>query len=305
MRNPFRVFIDDFAKNDKECSDPQDAILMARFFFDIYNLFVASIKWEGLDPKIEPYYIEDCMFWDARGIFVNDEIGGKAFMKVALGGLPDIYNVPRQRWGYTPTAEIDGYNKSNSVLLRDNYAELPYCYSAHIHARELFNIFKTKQININAQRTPIVILSTDDQRLSYKILGENYNNFVPMIQLDDSLDLDRVTTLKLDAPFIVPGLEEEYRRVMACVLNEIGYTAQPDVKKEREIDSEVSRGNTTAEAYRNVRLGMRERACEGLKAIGWGDVSVKFNTSVPIVNSDDREDDTDEQVYNNDQEDLE
>lgn len=76
-------------------------------------------------------------------------------------------------------------------------AHVGFVLSAQMYAEALETAWKTKNLNMYAQRTPVALVSSDEQKLSYQIFGENYDNYVPVIKLTDSFDLDKVKAINM------------------------------------------------------------------------------------------------------------
>lgn len=286
-KNPWRVY-EDFEKtchSDGYESQMMDFnVLKTIFFQNIYNIFLSRYVWEGLPKEIQPYYIESTMFWRASGVFIYDDVAEMyAFMKMALQGMPDIYNIPSGRTAFAPNGYIEEYGKENSVILWDNPSSLPFCYQAEMYACRLANVWKTKDINIFAQRTPVVLVSSSEQRLTFQTLGEQYANYVPVLKVSDNVDLDRMKALNIGAPYIVDKLEEEIRAVKSSLLTSLGYESNPVEKRERVVVGETQGNNGETEANRNVGLDLRKRCADAINDL-WGlNVSVKFNSKLPSI----------------------
>ena len=286
-KNPWRVF----EPNSATIADLGDANYMLDFnkiktifFNNIYNIFISRYIWDGLPPEIQPYYIESTLFWRASGVFIYDDIAEMyAFMKVALQGMPDIYNIPEGRTAFAPNGYIEEYGKDNSVILWDNPATLPFCYEAEMYACRLANVWKTKDINIFAQRTPVVLVSSSEQRLTFQTIGEQYANYVPILKVSDNVDLDRIKALNIGAPYIVDKLEEEIRAVKSSLLTSLGYESNPIEKRERLVVGETQGNNGETEANRNVGLDLRKRCANAMNEL-WGlNVDVRFNSKLPSM----------------------
>ena len=286
-KNPWRVY-EDFQKSCHGDGYESQMIdfntLKTIFFNNIYNIFISRYIWVGLPPEIQPYYIESTLFWRASGVFIYDDIAeAYAFMKVALQGMPDIYNIPDGRTAFAPNGYIEEYGKEDSVILWDNPATLPFCYEAEMYACRLANVWKTKDINIFAQRTPVVLVSSSEQRLTFQTLGEQYANYVPILKVSDNVDLDRIKALNVGAPYIVDKLEEEIRAVKSSLLTSLGYESNPIEKRERLVVGETQGNNGETEANRNVGLDLRKRCANAMNEL-WGlNVDVRFNSKLPSM----------------------
>lgn len=142
---------------------------------------------------------------------------------------------------------------------------------------------ETKDINIFAQRTPVVLVSSSEQRLTFQTLGEQYANYVPILKVSDNVDLDRIKALNIGAPYIVDKLEEEIRAVKSSLLTSLGYESNPIEKRERLVVGETQGNNGETEANRNVGLDLRRRCANAMNEL-WGlNVDVRFNSKLPSM----------------------
>lgn len=279
MRNPLRIFERNI--NKKKNSDFET--IKSIFFYDIFDVFVNRYKWNNLPKEILPMYIEQTLFWRGLGVFIKDDIAGYAFMNVSLSGLPDIYNIPQDRIAYTANGYIEEYGKENSCILWNNYSTMPYYYKALMYADAMANTWKTKNINMYAQRTPVALSSSDNEKMSFEILGEMYDNYLPVLKVSDSLNLKDIKALNMGAPYIVDKCEQELRDLWSQVLTSLGYESNPVEKGERLVTGETAGNNGQVEANRNVGLTLRRRCANAINDL-WGlNVTVDFNSELPTM----------------------
>ena len=276
-KNPYRIFEPDLKKSQ----NGRDYITFY-FFNQIMNLFINRFKWDGLPPEIEPFYIERVLFFDGLGSFIYDDVVNMfAFTKVNLSGTYDIYNIPTDRWAYANNGYLKEYGKTNSVIVWDSATAYPYCNSAMMYAEEMANVWRTRSINMFAQRTPVALASSDDEKLSYQVLGDEYANYVPIVKISDTLNLKNLQAISLSAPYVVDKLEDELTVLWSRVLTDLGYESNPSEKRERLISEEVAGNNGQAEAFRNIGLSLRQRAINACnKLFGWK-ASVTFRSELP------------------------
>lgn len=276
-KNPYRIFEPDLNKSQ----NGRDYVTFY-FFNQIMNLFINRFKWENLPPEIEPFYIERVLFFDGLGSFIYDDVVDMfAFTKVNLSGTYDIYNIPTDRWAYANNGYLKEYGKTNSVIVWDSATAYPYCNSAMMYAEEMANVWRTRSINMFAQRTPVALASSDDEKVSYQVLGDEYANYVPIIKVSDTLNLKNLQAISLSAPYVVDKLEDELTVLWSRVLTDLGYESNPSEKRERLISEEVAGNNGQAEAFRNIGLSLRQRAINACNNLfGWK-ASVTFRSELP------------------------
>lgn len=251
------------------------------FFYKYYNLAVTRFEWLNLPNEIEPFFIEDVMFWRGKGLMLKDSIATEnpyAFMRCNLTGLMDIYNIPEDRYAFANTGYFKEYGKDDSVILWDTPLTMPKFYSARIYAKTMANLWNTRDINIFAQRTPVIVAMTEDNKLSYENVILKYQQYLPVIKVDDYMNLEKIKTLKTEAPYLVDKLQLEMDSLESEFLTELGIESNPIEKKERLISDEVGGNNGKTEMYRNTSLSTRKRFCKQVNAL-WGlNIDVEFRS---------------------------
>ena len=277
MKNPYRVY--------EKCRNEPTYQIEFYFFNQFMNLFINRFVWVNLPVEIEPYYIERVLFFDGLGSFIKDDVVNmNAFTKVNLSGMYDIYNIPTDRWAYANNGYLKEYGKENSVIVWDSATAYPYANTAIMYAREMSDVWMTRHVNMYAQRTPVALASSDDERLSYQVFGDEYANYVPVIKISDTLNIKNLQAINLGAPYVVDKLEHELTVLWSRVLTDLGYESNPTEKKERLITDEVAGNNGQTEACRNIGLSLRKRAINACnKLFGWSaDVRFRSNLSTPL-----------------------
>lgn len=303
MRNPLRVY-ENFNQSGMGMEE-------SYFFYKLKNLYLASIRYKNIPKEIQPFWIENALFYNPCVAFIYDDVVKQyACMKVNLQGMPDIYDIPELRQVYAVNGYLKYYGKENSVLMWNSPSPFPYFYITRIYAKKLANIWKTIDTNVYAQRTPVIIPMPDDMRLTYENIGSKYDFHVPAIKIRDTVNLDRIKALKTDAPYVADKLQQQFRIYLCQYLTDCGYESNPVDKKERLINGEVQGNNGETEGMRNVRLLPRRRAMDACNELWGWDASVEFASDLPTdlngffdknLYSDDGEEGGEPDADNNDQ----
>lgn len=274
MRNPFRVY-----ENFKSDSCDMEEVY---FFYKLKNLFLSSITYEGLPDEIQPFWVEEQLFYNPVVAFIYDDLVDMyAAMKVNLQGMPDIYGIPELRQVWAINGYLEYYGKENSVLMWNSLAPFSYAKIARMYAKKLANIWRTIDVNIFAQRTPVVISAPDDMRLTYDNIGASYEANVPVIKTRDTVNLGLIKALKIDAPYVADKLQQQFKIILSQFLTDCGYESNPVEKRERLINGEVDGNNGETEGMRNSRLAPRIRAINACNELWGWNASVKFNSILP------------------------
>ena len=124
----------------------------------------------------------------------------------------------------------------------------------------MYEIDRTIDVNINAQKTPILIQASETQRLSLKNLYMKYEGNEPYIFADNTLNKDCLQVLRTDAPYVSDKLFTLKMAIWNEYLTHIGITNTAFEKRERLVSDEVVRSQGGTIASRYSRLDMRRKA---------------------------------------------
>lgn len=257
----------------------------ARFNNSTFNMYYnrmlelayASIKWENLPDTVDERYLEISLSRNASAIFFKDPVIGEMALTCLFNGNFDAYGNPVSRRAYSYynnyQRELDS---SNSVIIWNNFTRTPSTTFIKDYALRLYNIDRTIDVNINAQKTPVLITGTTDQRLTLINLYKEYAGNAPVIYGDKNLDLNSLNVLKTDAPYISDKLYDLKTQIWNEYLTYLGITNVSYQKRERLISDEVMRGQGGTVASRWSRLAMRQKAADEINKMFNLDIEVDF-----------------------------
>lgn len=269
----------------------QSAELNNKTYSDYYNrlmeLALNVFEWENLPPSVDERFIELTLYEMGYCLYFNDEIIGNLALTCTIGGQLDVYRIPLLRRAYA----VNGYNKmcsaKDSVLIFNNYLHTPTQLTIELFARRLYEIERAIDINVKAQKTPTLILSSEQQRLTMKNLYMQYDGNEPFIFGDKNLDIDGIKSLKTDAPFVADKLEILKHQVWNEALTFCGIENSNQDKKERLVSDEVGSNYGNIEAQRNVMLNARKQAVKKINSMFGTKIDVHFRSNLPtMVNAD-------------------
>lgn len=284
MNNPFLKAGFNLQNNVKDGIKYADFMLSedvyhSYYFMKLLNMCVGMWKWENLPSEIVPTSIEEKLVFSGMALFSFDEnMNAYGVLNVAESGEIDIYNHSNNRFAFA-SSYSEMYDKSNSVLIQDKPIIFPDYFLCNMYAKSLANLRTTKEINIYAHRTPVIVKSSADGQFTSKQYINKYNQSVPVIEVDTDINsMAEIDTLDLKPPTIFPELAEEVRRTINDFLSDIGVNNADTTKRERLITSEVEANNEGILVVRNTKKMMRERACVQINNMFGLNVSVKYNT---------------------------
>lgn len=258
------------------------ALVNNRTFNAWYNrlkeIAITCFTWENIPETIDKRFLELCLFERGMCLFFNDEdLGGYLALNTTIGGKLNVYNIPVERRAYA----TNGYNRNmtekDSVLIWNNYIHCNSVDDILMFAWRLTNIDRTIDVNVNAQKTPVLIKTTENQRLTVQNVYMKYEGNQPLIVGDKNLDDNGIQVLKTDAPYVADKLTDLKVQIWNEALTYLGIPNVSFNKRERMIKDEVQRTQGGVVASRFSRLKAREEACEQINTMFGLDLSVHYN----------------------------
>ena len=242
------------------------------------ELAMAMFEWENLPDQIDWRYLEYILYYDGKVLFSKDtDLGEYIVTKCALSGKMNFYRVPQNRRAYADNGYQKELTEKDSVVIFNNMLRLPAYPAMWFYARKLWEIDRTIDINIKAQKTPVLILADEDERLTMKNVYMQYDGNQPFIFGSKNMGLaDNVKVLKTDAPYLADKLMELKNQIWNEALTYLGISNLNVQKKERLISDEAVRSMGGTIASRQSRLEMRREGCEQINKMFGLNISVNY-----------------------------
>lgn len=235
-------------------------------FMQYYNrlleLSVSMFEWKNLPPTIDVRFLELALFSDGMAVFFKDDVLGCLALRTMIGGTLNVYQIPNIRTAYASNGYNKTLNNENSVIIFNNLIHTNSMLDVEMFAKRLYNIDRIIDVNVNAQKTPVLITCDENQRLTMKNLYMKYDGNEPVIFGDKNLSANSLKVLKTDAPYTADKLSDLKARIWNEALTYLGISNINTVKKERMITDEVIRNQGGTIASRYSRLEARRQACK-------------------------------------------
>jgi hypothetical protein len=257
-----------------------------------YQLF----EWEGLPKSIDPRYLEMSLHTFGYVGFYKDKDMDYMVIQGANDGQIDRYYRPTHFSGissswthnfkiYNYGMKIDKMSEEQKdklgVVVYNNDYDSPTIPSLELFAEDLAEIKNVINVNINAQKTPVLITANDNTRLSLVKIYEQYEGNEPVIVgYEDGGIADSISALKTDAPYVVDKLNTQRNAVWNEVMTYLGIKNANLEKKERMITSETDSNNEQIEASTNIWLKSRQEACDRIKELYGLELKVRMRTEI-------------------------
>lgn len=286
--------------NDKTMFDYQDRLKM---------LAMSIFTWEGLDEVAgvgASRFLEKSLYELGRACFVKDSELGYMALKVNPSNTFNVYELPTKidAWSI-------GYNKSYNfddiVYIMNNELEKSTYSFMELFCYRLFETERTCDINIIAQKTPILIEGDTKTIVSLKNIYMQYSGNIPFVFGNKTFDIsNKLNALRTDAPYIVDKLDVHKHQIFNDALTLLGIQNANTDKKERLIVDEVESNDQLVNDYLHCFYKTRKKACDEINKKFGLNLKIVLNKEVidllnetNEINIIDEGGDNNEQIYNN------
>lgn len=276
-------------------SEFRDAVLLNdASYFDYLDrmrkIALSMFEWENLPDSMNARYLELTLFYKGQAGLLYDENFGFINTQATDGGYINIYGLPTriQCYSYRYNEMRDLYvpsanrpKEEEAILVLNNYDRTPTATSLQLFAYRLAEAQRTADVNIKAQRTPILLTTDQRQEFSMKKLYEQYDGNTPVIYADKNsgLNPDAIRAIKTDAPFIANAILEYKQSIWNEFLSFLGINNLAE-KRERLISNEVDSNNELINMNLQSYLIPRKKACEEFNQKYGMNINVKVRSDL-------------------------
>lgn len=241
------------------------------------ELAISMFKWDGLPETVDERYMELTLFLNGSVVYFNDDVVGNLCLSVLPNGRLNVYGEPVDRRAYSGFNNYQkNLNENDSVIIWNNYLRTNSVLDVRMFAKRLYTYDRIMDVNVNAQKTPILIQGTTNQRLTLKNLYKEYDGNAPFIFGDKNLDINSLKVINTGAPFIAGQIYELKSKVWNEALTYLGISNLTVQKKERLLTDEVMRSQGGTVASRYSRLEARKTAAEKINRMFRTNISVDY-----------------------------
>lgn len=235
-----------------------------------------TFEWLNLPNTVDSRFIELVLFEEGKINFFKDDLIGFLALRVNESGKQNVYDEFNKKYIYANNGFTRVRNLRNSVTIYNNYLRTPTYTTVNLYSIRLARVTRAIDLNIEAQKTPILITCPENQKLSLKNVYQQYKGNAPVIYTDSEFNLDSVKVLKTDAPFVVDKLTIYKHDLWNEVMTFLGVNNSNQDKKERLVTDEVSANDEQIEQARFNMLDARKDACKKINKMFNLNIDVKF-----------------------------
>lgn len=250
------------------------------FFMKLMSVALTCFKWKNLPNSVDERFLELTLANRGSCLFFKDEELGFLALPANLSGQLNVYNIPKMRQAFAST----GYNKmcddTDSVIIFNNYLHYSTLSIVEHYAVRLFEMQRTIDVNVKAQKTPKIFKSNEQQRLTLQNIFMKYEGNEDAIFIDKEFDMNALQVFDTSAPYVADKIRMLMSQTFSNFLNDLGVENITTEKKERINESEAESAKGYIEIGRNIFLDARKQACNEINRMFSLNIAVEFNTKL-------------------------
>ena len=232
------------------------AYMNSTTYNDYLNRFekicLSMFEWTNLPDSMNARFLEYCLYMEGQAALLYDEEFGFINTKAASGGYLNIYGLPTQLNCYSHQYQkirnlytgLEGTQDKDCVLVMNNWQRTPTVFTIQLFCQRLAEAEMTASVNIKAQKTPVLIVVDEPQRLMMENLYAQYDGNRPFIFGDkNQLSENAIKSISTGAEFVADKVMDYKKAIWNEALTFLGINNLSNEKKERLITDEASSNN--------------------------------------------------------------
>lgn len=234
---------------------------------------LSMFEWVNLPSSMNERYLEECLYYKGQASLLKDKNYGFINTQCCSNGGINIYGLPTRlncySFGYSedrglyvglPSKEKE---ENQAILVMNNWQRIPTASTMELFAMRLYEAERTCDVNIKAQKTPVMIAVDDKQRLTLENLYREYDGNKPFIFGDkNALAEGTLKAINTDAKLIVNDIITYKKEIWNEALTYLGINNIAIDKKERLITDEASSNNELINLNLQSMMIPRLEACK-------------------------------------------
>ena len=288
----------------------EDAMLVNNAtYFDYLERFkkiaLSLFEWTNLPESMDARFLERCLYYTGQAAMLYLEPYGYINTKSATAGNLNLYGLPTQircysygqinenrnvfygkATGTTEATEDDrslDYNEdknTGAILVLNNWEGVATANTIELFAYRMYTVERAIDVNIKAQKTPYMVLTSEDERLSMvNAMNQIDKNAMMIIGEKNTFDPNAIRTLQTEAPYIADKLTDYKHSIWNEFLTFMGVDNIAE-KRERMITDETMSNNECVNLNLQSYLKPRQKAAEQFNEKYGMNIEVKLRSDI-------------------------
>ena len=286
----------------------EDAVLMNNAtYFDYLERFkriaLSMYEWKNLPDSMDARYLERCLYYTGQAAMLYLEPYGYINTKSATSGKLNLYGLPTRIRCFSygeinvsrrvfsgvsdAVAQINGYEddtddqkSTEAILVLNNWEGVATASTVELFAMRMAIVERAIDVNIRAQKTPFVLVTNDNERLSMaNAMDQVDKNAMFIVGQRNHFDPESMKTLQTGAPYVADKLTDYKHSIWNEFLTFMGVDNIAE-KRERLITDETMSNNECVNLNMMSGLKPREKAAEQFNQKYGMNVEVKLRSDL-------------------------
>ena len=257
-------------------SDFEDAMLLNSQTYTDYlermkKICLSMFEWVNLPETMNSRYLEMCLYYKGQAALLYDEDYGFINTQAADSGYINIYGLPtkincysysynKMRELYVPNTNLPA--EEECILVMNNYQRVPTAATICLFAERLTEAQRAADVNIKAQKTPLLLLTDKNQELTLRNMYAQYDGNSPVIFGDRNVLADKpIDSINTNAELVANDIRTYMEGIWNDFLCFVGINNLSE-KKERLITTEANTNNELVNLNMQSYLIPRKQACK-------------------------------------------
>lgn len=277
-------------------------------YFDRLKLLATSLfKYDGLDDVFgfgASRFLENALFEKGKAVFIKDATRGFMVCNANITDKLNIYNLPTRinAWsiGYSKQFDLD-----DVVLIMNNEAQKPTSTTIELFAYRLYDVQRTMEVNLGAQKTPIAIETDDKGVLTAQNAYMQQSGNMPVIFSNKDMDLGKkYNVLNTNAPYLLDKLTLYKHEIWNECMTFLGIDNANTDKNRIVLTPEIESNDELINYYLNCFYAPRKKAIDELNEKFDLNIELSVNKSAQeelgLLTNDMGVEDENGKIYSND-----
>ena len=286
----------------KSRTNLEDAILINNAtYFDYVERFkkiaLSMFEWSNIPDSMDSRFLEKCLYYTGQAAMLYLEPYGYINTKSATAGNLNLYGLPTSIRCYsygqinenrrvfygrsTGSGEIDPDDKnSEAILVLNDWEGVPTASTLELFAFRMYTVERAIDVNIRSQKTPYIVLTSEDERLSMvNAMQQIDKNAIMIVGEKNHFDPNAIRTLNTNSPYIADKLTAYKQSIWNEFLTFLGIDNIQE-KRERLVSAETMSNNECVNLNLQAHLKPRQTAAKQFNEKYGLNIEVKLRSDI-------------------------
>lgn len=264
---------------DVSSAQLQNVNMYWRWRQDLRQLYSSVFRWNNIPKEIDMLVVERWLMDIGHVAFFKDtELNEYIILPFTYAGKLDVYGNPVDITVYGSNGYHRVLKRGEYVPIYDNLLKVTNARILETYASRMAEIDRVIDVNISAQKTPVLIEGDSDTIDSVKIAYNQFHQNEPVIVSNKGALQSTLSVYKTDAPIVFPQLQVQKKDMLDEILAFVGILNVGRYKSQHMIRSEVLAVNGLGFAERTVRNDPRDIAANNINDMFGLDISVEYSS---------------------------